>query len=155
MTNDFLRHCLATVTYRADKVLRDVPRDFSTFALDPNDEEAYRTPGQILSHMCDLYDWAWCLAKGEYHWKDTPQSEWTVDVARFYAAVDKLDACLASEAGIIGSPERIFQGPVADSLTHIGQLALLRRAAGSPIVRENYYRAEIAVAAGVLRGRDL
>jgi hypothetical protein len=143
MSVALLRHCLATVVYRGGKVLRDVPRDFSTFALDPNDEDAFRTPGQILAHMCDLYDWAWCLARGEYVWKNTPPGTWDDDVARFFAAVARLDECLASESAFKGSPERIFQGPVADSLTHIGQLAMLRRAAGSPIAHENYYRAEI------------
>jgi len=142
VTRAALRHCLATVAYRAGKVLRDVPRDFGNFALDPNDD-AFRTPGQILSHMCDLYDWAWCLAKGEHRWTDTPQGEWPDDVARFFAALERLDALLAAEPDGAGSPERIFQGPIADSLTHIGQLALLRRAAGSPINAENYYRAEI------------
>lgn len=144
MTTDLLRHCLATVAYRGGTVLRDAPRDFGDFALDPNDELAFRTPGQILTHMCDLYDWAWCLARGQYQWKDTPQGEWHADVARFFAALEQLDACLASETAFTGSPERIFQGPIADSLTHIGQLALLRRAAGSPIAHENYYRADIA-----------
>jgi hypothetical protein len=137
-----LRHCLATVAYRGGKVLRDVPREFSHFALDPHDE-SFRTPGQLLSHICDLYDWALCLAKGEYVWKDTPQGDWPDDVARLFAALERLDAVLASEDGFKGSPERIFQGPIADSLTHIGQLALLRRAAGAPIKGENYYRAEI------------
>jgi len=146
MTTDLLRHCLATVAYRGSKVLRDAPRDFGQFALDPNNEEAFRTPGQILTHMCDLYDWALCLAKGEYRWTDTPQGEWAEDVARFFAAVEQLDVCLASETAFVGSPERIFQGPVADSLTHIGQLAMLRRAAGSPTAHENYYRADISIA---------
>jgi len=142
VTRAALRHCLATVAYRGGKVLRDVPRDFGSFALDP-DNESFRTPGQILSHMCDLYDWAVCLAKGEHRWQDTPQGEWRDDVSRFFAALDRLDTVLASEHGFTGSPERIFQGPIADSLTHIGQLALLRRAAGSPIKPENYYRADI------------
>jgi len=142
MTLAGLRHCLATVAYRGGKVLRDVPRDFSSFALDPHDE-SFRTPGQILSHLCDLYDWGLCLAKGEHRWQDTPQGEWPDDVGRFFAALERLDAVLASDGAFKGSPERIFQGPIADSLTHIGQLALLRRAAGAPIRAENYYRAEI------------
>ena len=144
MTPASLRHCLATVAYRGGKVLRDVPRDFGNFALDPHDE-SFRTPGQILSHMCDLYDWALCLARGEYRWKDTPQGEWDDDVARFFAALERFDAVLASDTEFKGSPEGLFQGPIADSLTHIGQLALLRRAAGSPIKGENYQRAEIEV----------
>jgi hypothetical protein len=144
LTPELLRHCVATVAYRGGKVLRDVPRDFGNFALDP-ENESVRTPGQILSHICDLYDWAWCLAKSDYRWTDTPQGEWPDDVARFFSALERLDAVLASADAFTGSPERIFQGPIADSLTHIGQLALLRRAAGGPIKGENYYRAEIEV----------
>lgn len=144
MTPASVRHCLATVAYRANKVLRDVPRDFSDFALDPHDE-SFRTPGQILAHMCDLYDWALCLAKGEFRWKDTLQRTWEEDVERFHAALERFDAVLASDTDFKGDAARLFQGPIADSLTHIGQLALLRRAAGSPIKGENYQRAAIEV----------
>jgi hypothetical protein len=41
------------------------------------------------------------------------------------------------------SEERLFQGPIADALTHVGQLAMLRRVAGSPAWSENYSVAKI------------
>ncbi len=63
---------------------------------------------------------------------------------RFVAALARLDDYLASSAPLACAPERLFQGPVADALTHVGQLAMLRRAAGAPIRGENYYKAEIA-----------
>ena len=100
MDGDLLRHCPATVVYRGGKVLRDVPRDFGTFALDPNDEDAFRTPAQILAHMCDLYDWAWCLARGEYVWKNTPPGTWADDVARFNAGEVKPFKGFVNEDGV-------------------------------------------------------
>jgi hypothetical protein len=41
--------------------------------------------------------------------------------------------------------ENLFQGPIADALTHTGQLAMLRRFAGSPVRGENFYGAAITV----------
>ena len=40
-------------------------------------------------------------------------------------------------------PARLFQGPVADALTHVGQIAMLRRMAVCPISGENYFVAQI------------
>ena len=37
----------------------------------------------------------------------------------------------------------IFQGPIADALTHVGQLAMMRGAAGLAVRPESYARAEI------------
>ena len=36
-----------------------------------------------------------------------------------------------------------MQGPVADALTHVGQLAMMRRLSGSPIRGENFIEAAI------------
>jgi hypothetical protein len=52
---------------------------------------------------------------------------------------------LATSPKIACPLERLLQGPVADALTHVGQLAMLRHMFGSPIRGENYYRADIAV----------
>ncbi len=41
--------------------------------------------------------------------------------------------------------ERLFQGPIADALTHVGQIAFLRRLAGFPVRGENYARADITI----------
>ncbi|GAC1636741.1 MAG: hypothetical protein NVS9B14_15930 [Candidatus Acidiferrum sp.] len=134
-----LRHTLATVAYRAGKTLRDAPASFAGFLANPGS----RTPAQILAHMGDLYDWALSIAAGKQVWKDSEPLAWEREVERFFAALKKFDDYLASDAPLHDSPAALFQGAIADSLTHIGQIAMLRRMAGCPIKGENYHRAEI------------
>jgi hypothetical protein len=106
--------------------------------------EATRTPGQILAHIGDLLDWALWLAKGKQEWHDSPPLSWDQEVQRFSAALRAFDDYLAAPLPLGSSAEKLFQGPVADALTHIGQIAMLRRLAGSPVRGENYFRAGIA-----------
>ena len=136
-----LRHTLATVAYRGGKALRNAPASFANFGAAPNG----RTPAQILAHMGDLYDWALSIASGKQVWKDSEPLTWEKEVERFFAALKKLDDYLASGAPLHDTPAALFQGAIADSLTHIGQIAMLRRMAGCPINGENYHRAEIVV----------
>jgi hypothetical protein len=138
---ELLRHTLATVAYRTGKTLRDPPAGFAGFGLG----DGTRTPGEILAHICDLFDWAWHLAQGNSTWVSHPVQEWSADVGRFFSGLERLDALLASDAPLQGSPERLFQGPIADALTHCGQLAMLRRRAGGPVRGENYFKADITV----------
>ena len=134
-----LRHTVATLAYRGGKVLRDAPATFGTFKTG----EASRTPSQILAHIGDLLDWALSLARGAQAWHDSTPATWQEDVARFFNGLERFDEYLASEAPLGVSPDQLFQGPIADSLTHVGQLAMLRRLAGSPVKGENYFRADI------------
>jgi len=135
----FLRHTLATVAYRGGKALRGAPPHFDSFHIG----DKTRTPAQILAHMGDLFDWALSIAKGQQTWHDSAPLPWNAEIERFFAAVKKFDDFLASGEPVHGSVEGIFQGPVADALNHVGQIAMLRRLAGSPILGENYFRAEI------------
>lgn len=135
----FLRHALATVAYRGGKTLRGAPPSFAGFASNPGS----RTPAQILAHIGDLYDWALSIVSGNQVWKDSKPLAWKKEVERFFAALKEFDDYLASGAQLHDSPAALFQGPIADSLTHIGQIAMLRRMAGYPIKGENYHRAEI------------
>ena len=136
----FLRHTLATLAYRAEKPLRDAPDGFATFRADSGG----RTPAEILAHMCDLFDWALSLAQGEHRWNPVAPTTWDADCERFFAALEALDAHLADPDLTAGrSAAVIFQGPIADALTHTGQLCMLRRMAGSPIRGENYAKAHI------------
>jgi hypothetical protein len=137
----FLRHTLATLAYRAGKALRGAPDGFSDHRL-PNNA---RTPGEILAHMGDLLDWALSIAAGRQAWRDSAPLPWDQEVQRFFAALAALDGYLASGAPLYASPEKIFQGPIADALTHVGQIATRRRLAGAPVRGENYFRADIAV----------
>jgi hypothetical protein len=139
----FLRHTLATLAYRAAKPLREAPDGFGGFRAAPSS----RTPGEILAHVCDLLDWLLHLCRGKQVWHDTVPQDWRSDVARFFEAIGKADDFLASEEPLGAPPERLFQGPVADAITHVGQIAMLRRIAGAPIRGENYFKAEINVGA--------
>jgi hypothetical protein len=70
---------------------------------------------------------------------------WEKEVERFFAALKKFDDYLASSEVVQAPLENLFQGPIADALTHVGQIAILRRLAGEPVKAENYFAAEIAV----------
>jgi hypothetical protein len=135
-----LRHTVATVAYRGGKAVRGAPPSFATFT--PG--EGPRTPARILSHVGDLFDWALAMASGNQVWHDSAPLEWDAGVARFFASLKKFDEYLASSEPLHASPDGLFQGPIADALTHIGQLAILRRLAGCQIKGENYFKAEIA-----------
>ncbi len=136
---ELLRHTVATVAYRGGKALREAPPGFSQFQV----AEGSRTPGQILSHICDLFDWALSVAQGKETWNGTKPREWNEDVARFFASLAAYDEYLASDATLGASPEKLFQAAIADALTHIGQISMLRRIGGSPVRAENYSRADI------------
>ena len=134
-----LRHTLATLTYRAAKSLRGAPATFAAFASGENG----RTPVQILAHMGDLFDWALALCRGEHTWRDSTPLPWAEEVERFFRTIQAFDDYLASDQPLGYTAEKLFQGPVADALTHTGQINMLRRMAGCPIKGENYFRAEI------------
>ena len=133
----FLRHSVATLAYRGGKALRGAPGSFAEFRIG----ETTRTPAQILAHIGDLLDWALSLAKGKQAWQDSAPLFWTDGVNRFFAALEALDVYLASSSPLGGPPEKIFQGPIADAITHVGQISMLRRLVGSPVRGENYLRA--------------
>ena len=134
-----LRHTVATLAYRSRKVLADCPPGFAAVQA----EEGTRSAVQILAHMGDLFDWALSIADGRQAWKDETPLPWEEEVLRFYAALRRFDDRLADPAELRESSARLFQGPVADALTHLGQIALLRRLAQAPVKGENYHKAEI------------
>jgi hypothetical protein len=136
---EFLRHTLATLAYRGGKVLRDVPAGFAEFRA----AETTRTPGQILAHIGDLLDWALSMAKGKQEWHDSARLTWGDGTRRFFVGTQALEQFLTSGQPLGVSTESLFQGPIGDALTHVGQIAMLRRMAGYPIKGENYFKAEI------------
>jgi hypothetical protein len=135
----FLRHTIATLAYRAGKVVRDAPPHFADYPVAADS----RTPARILAHVGDLLDWALSLACGDQRWNASTPLAWDMEVDRFFAALERLDAYLASDAPLGLTAETIFQAPIADALTHVGQLAMLRRLVGSPVRAENYAKANI------------
>ena len=136
---EMLRHTLATLAYRGAKAVRGANDSFALFKA----SGTTRSPAQILAHIGDLLDWALSIAKGDETWNNAEPLSWNEEVARFHAALGNLDEYLSSESELAASCERLFQGPIADALTHVGQLTMLRRIAGEPIKAENYSRAKI------------
>lgn len=133
-----LRHAVATLAYRAEKVLREVPEGFPQFRPSP----ASRTPVEVLSHLGDLMEWGERMARGEMRWRPGVTTEWAEARDRFFRGLAALDAALAAPAAAPFTAV-IFQGPVADALTHVGQLAMVRGMCGAPVRPESYARATI------------
>jgi hypothetical protein len=140
MALQMLRHTVATLAYRGGKALRGAPADFAQF----RGTATTRTPGEILAHIGDLLDWALCLTAGKYEYHASAPLPWEQEVARFFAALKALDDRLASGREPGFPAEKIFQGPIADALTHVGQISMLRRMSGSPVRGESYFKAQIA-----------
>jgi hypothetical protein len=138
---EMFRHIAASLAYRATKTLRDVPDTFATFRVDIKS----RAPVEILAHMGDLFDWALSMLKGEEIWHDSHPQDWNREGARFCDSLEKFDTYLSSNSPIACPLDKLFQGPIADAFTHVGQLAMLRRLSGAPIRGENYFKADIII----------
>jgi hypothetical protein len=136
---ELLRHTVATLAYRTARALEGAPDHFAGFA------GAGRMPVQILAHMGDLFDWAFTMSLGDEQWHTTLPHPWAEEKARFFSALKAFDDLLASDAPLRAPIDRLMQGPVADALTHAGQLAMLRRLSGSPTSGENFFVAEVTV----------
>jgi len=135
---ELLGHTLATVAYRATRALEGSTEEFAAF------DGAGKRPDRILAHMGDLFDWALSMAAGKPSWHNSTPLEWEAEQQRFYAALQAFDGFLAGEEELQAPEEKLIQGPLADALTHVGQLATLRRMAGVPARGENFYVAKIA-----------
>ena len=135
-----LRHMVATIAYRCGKALRGAPEGFASFRA----AGSVNTPVLLLAHIGDLVEWAhnWCRGEVESY-KVSEPLDWDSEVARFFGSLESFDQFLASNGSLQPSLEAVFQAPIADALTHIGQLALLRRMAGGPVAGEAYRLAEI------------
>ena len=133
-----VHHLAATLAYRAAKVLRDAPSGFATTSFG----DSSRRPVQIVAHLADLMAWGVTLAQGDYKWRAEGSDDWDTEMRRFFDGLAALDAALV--AGVPeGATEKLIQGPLADALTHVGQLAMLRGMVNAPVRPESYARAEI------------
>jgi hypothetical protein len=136
---DFLRHTLATLAYRGGNAVRNAPERFAEF----RGCESGRTASQVLAHVGDLLDWGLSIARGKQSWKSAEPLAWDKETDRFFAALKSFDDYLASAEPLHAPAEKLFQAPLADALTHVGQIAMLRRMAGGPVKAENYFVADI------------
>jgi hypothetical protein len=136
---ELFRHLVATLAFRAKVAISNAPSDFANFKIN----ETVRTPGEILAHLGDLLEGSLFLMKGDFVHLNSAPLAWKDEVKRFFSAVEDFDAYLASGAPLSQPVEKITQGPIADALTHVGQIIMLRRAAGDPVKPEGYFFAEI------------
>ena len=136
-----LRYMVATLAYRAAKVLREAPADFGDF----QSGTTTRTPCQIVAHMGDLMGWGLRMVHGDPSWQAEGSADWEHEVRRFFDGLAALDAAIAAREPDDYRPDKLIQGPLADALTHVGQLAMLRGAAGIPVRPESYAKARIEI----------
>jgi hypothetical protein len=138
--NELLRHFLAVLAYRTQKALRGAPPPFADF----NAGSGTRTPRELVRHMASVIGYAHTFfVGGVYRAQALPTFDEEVD--RFHQVLGALSAQLAAGAAPAGlTPQQILQGPLSDAMTHAGQLAMLRRLAGSPVASENFIFADIS-----------
>lgn len=137
-----VEHFLAAIAYRTQKALRDAPAHYPDFA--PGDQ--VRSPVEILRHMTSVLGYARTFAVGgAYPMKPDPLPTFGDEQQRFHTMLEAVRDTLAPD-GSLGSltPTQLLQGPFADVMTHVGQLAMLRRMAGSPVAPENFIFADVS-----------
>jgi len=135
-----LRHFLASIAYHATKAIKDAPSNYPNFSLG----KGVRTPREILSHISGVLTYAHSFyVRYDNTWLTL--EPWDSEVDRLYSTLSKLDHSMSegSPKGI--TEEQLLQGPLSDSMAHIGQLLILRRLAGSPLPSENFIHADIHV----------
>ncbi len=136
---EVLRHMAAAVGFRGRIAIADAPTDFADFRV----TEDTRSPAEILAHIGDLLIGSRFLLKGEFVKLVSRPLKWPDETKRFFAALNDLDDFLASEAKLAHPVEKFVQGPIGDALTHVGQIVMLRRIAGSPIREKPYFTTDI------------
>lgn len=136
---ELLRHFLATLSYRTNKVVVGAPSNFGNFDAG----HGVRKPVEILFHMSHVLMHARSFLKPQTT-AETPIGSWEGEVARLFQVLSELDHILESGAPLHGrTEEQLLQGPLADAMTHIGQLAMLRRLNSAPISKESFDEAPI------------
>lgn len=136
-----LQHFLGAVAYRAQKVLRDAPVSFPDYSAG----QQTRSPIEILRHMTGVLGYARTLfAGGSYPRCPEPLPTFAAEIDRFHQVLESLSRELDAGTPLRDvSEQQLLQGPLADVMTHVGQLALLRRLAGAPVPPENFVFADV------------
>ena len=137
---ELLRHFLAAIAYRTQKAVRDAPAHYATFSAG----NRARTPVELIRHMTSLMGYVRTFfVGGSYPRQPDPLPTFAEDVARFHHLLEAVGELLTSGAPCSLTTEQLLQGPFADTMTHVGQLAMLRRLADSPVAAENFIYADI------------
>ena len=135
-----LKHFLAAVAYRTQKALRDAPAGFGDF----RPQEGVRSPVELVRHMTSVLGYTCTFFSGG-RYRPEPLPTLDAEIARFHEMIETLAGHIESATPAVEgvTTERLLQGPLADVMTHVGQLAMLRRLAGAPVPPENFVFAEI------------
>jgi len=72
-----------------------------------------------------------------------PLESLAAEVARYHEVLGSLSEHFRLGKFTSMSPERFLQGPLSDAMTHVGQLAMLRRLHNAPVPPENFIMADI------------
>ena len=138
--SELLRHYLAALAYRTQKAVRDAPAGFGDF----RPQNGVRSPAELVRHMTSVLGYAGTLFTGGGY-RPEPLPTLAAEVDRFHGMLETLAGHIERGTPPQGGVtlERLLQGPLADAMTHAGQLALLRRLAGAPVPPENFVFADI------------
>jgi len=140
-TTRILRHLVATIAYRASRSLRNVPEGFESVRLD----DTAMSAGELILHMTNVMAFALATVRQTDRLQHRALA-WPQEVTRFYSLLGELDSKLAAGAVLEeGMDLRLVQGPLADILTHIGQLHAMRRKAGAPVDSASYIKADVRI----------
>jgi len=136
-----LRHFLAALKYRCSKAIHNVREGYPSYRAG----NGVRSPHEILSHISFVLRCAQSVFNVDIELHKEPRT-WEEEVEQFYIEVENLNNYLLK-----GLPDRdriaekLLQGPLADAMTHVGQLSMIRRISGDPVSGENFFNADIQI----------
>ncbi len=139
-TKALLRHFLAALAYRTQKALRGSSESFASFRA----ARQVRTPLELVHHMNSVLGYARTFFHGGTY-RPEPMPDLAAETRRLHATLADLARDIEEETSWTSiTPAQPLHGPLADAMTHAGQIALLRRLSGDPIPPENFIYAEIS-----------
>ncbi len=135
-----LHHFLAAIAYRVQKAIRGAPAGFEHFRAAPG----VRTPHELVCHITNVLGYGRTFFVGGAFPSRVP-TNWTEDLNALHEMLEDLGRHLVTGASLRATTEeRLLQGPLSDAMTHVGQLAMLRRLAGSPVRPEDFIMAAVS-----------
>jgi len=135
---EMLRHFLASIAYRGTKAIKNAPEIYPNLYIG----KGVRTPVRILHHITGVLTYAHSFYE-HYDTTHFDMTSWDAEVDKFYNILLKLDKSFQEKKPSEVTEDQLLQGPLSDSMAHIGQLLMLRRMADSPVPSENFIFADI------------
>ncbi len=138
--NTNTRHLLATIAFRFQKTVNGTSQQFAQLSVG----QGVRSPLEIVNHMSNVLEYA------RSKMTDTARITqemlgWQGEIIRFHELLFTLDEILESNSIAEDIILTLTQGPFSDVLTHVGQLAMLRRMNHDPVTPLSYVKANIAI----------